>query len=559
MSARGPINSNSLQKRYPGVYRDFFSCCQSVASASNSFLWTGEFAGFYDGLTVSQKLPISSYVGFEVTDDNQVEVIRQYRYFDAVNQTFSTGVIDERLAINLERSISQKLQDQADFKGLRVHLLTEVPLGHSLGSYGAVASATALLLSPIKSWESKRPKDREEVLQIAREILALSQAGYSSGVTAYMALIDTAEPVVFFRQQGKYFAKPFSQLVDLADGLVWPIDFGLIYSGGITNAESVILANDQTISELDLAATRLETLLAGWSQPNFKQTYLEMLNMISSLMIMALVDLFKGGASNDRWRQLFNTMNQYQNLLRILHVSDSGTDLIYSQIHQLANEQQNAVGSGVKISGIGRGGCVLFALPYGNYRAGLLQLVNDLRIKSGRDIWLDYASWLDGIGGRPGIIEQDLASGRYSTLLGGDILIMRVIKQGRLRPVIITDEQLKAKANEFDLILDKTNGKITIAGRALTSKQLPSQKASVTILSDLLEDSKQMLNNNKLPGSYGENRYDLQGKIVSPLIKQVKALTGRDLLLKVTGGMYADYSLKLNPSNIVIGIIEQKR
>lgn len=559
MPSRDPINSSVLQKRFPAIYRDFFSRCQKVASASNSFLWTGEFAGFYDGLIVSQKLPISSYVGFEATDNGKVEVNRQYQNFQATEQSFVTGVIDERLATNLESYISQQFQNQPNFEGLRVHLLTEVPLGHSLGSFGAVAAATALLLAPTKSRESAKASDREQIYEAARQILTLSQAGYSSGVTAYMALVDSNEPVVFFRQNEEYFAKPLSQLADLTAGLVWPIDFGLIYSGGITNSESVILANDQTIAELDSAAARLGGLLTGWSQQNFKQTYLGMLNMTSSLMIIAFVDLFISGSSKDRLRQFFNTLNQYQNHLRILHVSNGATDLIYRQIHHLANEQQNEVGSGVKISGIGRGGCVLFAVPYGNHRQGVIDLVEDLRRQSGKDIWLDYASWLDGIGGRPGQIEQDLESGRHSPLLGGDILLMRVIKQGRPRQVIMTSEQLELASKEFDLILDKTSGKITIAGRTLTSKELPTQKATVTILADLLQDSKQLLNNDKLPGSYGENRYDLQGKIVSPLIKQVKKITGRDLQLSVSGGMYADYAIKINPSNVLIGVIEQKR
>lgn len=550
MTERLPTNSETLKKAFPQVYRDFFASCQQVASASNSFLWTGEFSGFYGGLTVSQKLPIRSYVGLETTFEGEVAINREYLTFDGAKQQFVKSIVDDRLCENLTQYLIKHYQGDKNFTGVRIHILTEIPLGHSLGSNGAIAAALALLLAKKQKFDT--------VFARAREILSLSQAGHSSGVSAYMALANTPSPVVFFTKDGSYVAKPIDELAGLATAPIWPIDFGLIYTGAQANAESVILANNQTVAELSHITNSLDQLLGKHQKFNFQRTYIDILNITAGLTASSLVEMLKRGADNPTLERFFNSLNQYQNLLHVLHVSDSLTDLLYSRIHQIANKQVNEVGSGAKISGIGKGGALLFAVPYGTHRSSISELVAKLAKETGRPLWLDYTSWLDGIGGQPGKIEQDIASGIHSSFIDRDALSLVVLEQGKMRKQVLTNERFESFKNSLDLLLDKTTGKIMIAGQSVTSKELPSQKATVAIFANLISTNGLMLQSADLPSSYGENRYDLQGKIVLPLIKQVKALTGRDLQLTISGKMYENYRLSLDPSNITIGILEKK-
>lgn len=550
MLDRVTAQTEVLQKQFPKTYRDFFAICQRVASASNSFLWTGEFSGFYGGLTVSQKLPIRSYVGLETTFDNQVTVNREYQTFDAEKQQFITAIADDRLCDNVQRYLVAYYKRDTNFTGVRVHLLTEIPLGHSLGSNGAIVAALALLLTG--------EGDFEATYTTARNIMSLSQAGHSSGVSVYTALTDKAGPIVFFSENDTFYAKSIEEVADVATSLIWPIDFGLIYSGAQTNAEGVILANNETVNELETDTQRLDQLFGGALQLNFRQTYIDMLNMTASLTVMSLSELFAKGTKHAVLEQFFNSLNQFQNLLHILHVSNGATDLIYSRIHQLANKQVNDVGSGVKISGIGKGGAVLFAVPYGTHRAAIVEMIEQLRQETGRPIWLDYASWIDGIGGQPGSIEQDIQRGKQSAFIGRDALSLTVLTKGTLRQQVVTSERFAELVSDIDLLLDKTTGKITIAGQPLTSKDVVSQKATVTIIDRLIREKSFTLKNEQLPSSYGTSRYDLQGKIVMPLVRCVKQLTGRDLQLSIAGGMYDGYSLTLDPSNIIIAIVESK-
>lgn len=551
MLNRLAANTQTLQKQFPGVYREFFAASQRVASASNSFLWTGEFSGFYGGITVSQKLPIRSYVGLETTFDAKVAIDPSYTAYDAEKQEFVSLTIDTRLAENLHHYLEQHLASRSDFTGVKVHILTEIPLGHSLGSNGAIAAALALLLAD-------QPENFEQVFEIARDILSLSQAGHSSGVTAYMALTASSSPTVFFSDDETYYAKTIDELAGLTQSAVWPIDFGLIYSGVITNAEGVILANNQTISELEADTQRLDTLLTGKQQLNFRKTYTDMLNMTASLTVLSLVELFTKGSKNSLLEQLFNSLNEFQNLLHILHVSNGATDLIYSRVHQVASKQTNDVGSGVKISGIGKGGAVLFAVPYGTHRTALVEMVEELREQTGRAIWLDYASWLDGIGGEAGKVEQDITHGVQSSFIDHDAVSLILYVKGVARQEVVTRERFNETLQSIDLLLDKTTGKVLVGGLPVTSKEVMSQKATVSIITDLLKTPNLTLSNTDLPTSYGTSRYDLQGKIVLPLAKCIKELTSRDLQLTVRGGMYDEYELHLDPSNITIGVLEKK-
>lgn len=547
MTSRLAANTYTLQKKFPNVYRDFFSVCQKVASASNSFMWMGEFAGFYNGVTVSQKLPLRSYVGFETTFDNKISISREYSTFEPVKREFTTYLVEEKLCEKYKKYLEVSLSKKSGFSGVRVHFLTETPMGHSMGSNGAIAACLALLISETNDFDS--------ILGTAREILSFSQAGNSSGVSAYTSLADANTPLIFKPADNSYYATP---MVPNNSEIVWPIDFGLIFTGTQTTLDGMILTTEHTLEELISKTRKVAKLLNGNIRYDFKQTYINMLNMTTGLAIDSFSHLLTKGADNNAIESFFDSMNQYQNLLKMLNVSSGTIDLLYGKIHNLANKQINDVGSGVKISGLGKGGAVLFALPFGTHRNDIMEMITQLREATGRNIWLDYASWIDGVSSKPGLIEQDLENRVHSKFIEQDARSIKLLKKGKIHNTIVTNEKFPEFVQDLDLLIDKTTGKIFISGKDLTSKELPSQKATVHIVSDLINSPNFKITNDEIGGSYGSSRYDLQGKITLPLVKQVKKITDRDLQLSITGNMYDNYTLSLDPSNISIGVVECK-
>ena len=551
MQAREAHNTLTLQRNFPEIYREFFAKCQQVASAPNSFLWSGEFSGFYEGgLLISQKLPFRVYVGFEKTFDSKITVDQGYIAYEMGENNFVKKVFDPQLAEQFKVFLSGQFGQEKDFTGISVHIMTEAPLGHGLGSNGALAAALATLVS--------KDKDIPKKFELARKILAASQKGYSSGVSAYNALTSTNQPILFFGHDKSFSAYPISEIAGVEGLINWPIDFGLIYTGVQTNSETVVLSTEHTMAELSIAGERVQELLADYSHPPFQQTYLDMLNMTSGLMVSGFAKIFARGSNDEALRDFFGTMNQYQNLLHILNISTKTADIIYRHIHELANKEINGSGSGVKISGIGKGGVMLFALPYGAHRTEIIEMTDSLGKEFNRNINLDYASWLDGIGHEAAKIEQNIEKGEVSSFLSQDVIIVDFLNHGKKSRQIMTKERYSEIVENVDLLIDKPAGRILIAGNALTSKELPSQKATVLILSELLNTTDYLLSSSEISDSYGSNRYDLHSKIVLPLVKQVKNLTKRDLQLSVSGGMYDNFQLKLEPDNISITVSEKK-
>ena len=57
-------------------------------------------------------------------------------------------------------------------------------------------------------------------------------------------------------------------------------------------------------------------------------------------------------------------------------ISNYEIDKLYVEVYCIANIIDNGVGSGAKITGVGKGGMVLFALPYGQYRNEIEKIID---------------------------------------------------------------------------------------------------------------------------------------------------------------------------------------
>jgi hypothetical protein len=274
-----------------------------------------------------------------------------------------------------------------------------------------------------------------------------------------------------------------------------------------------------------------------------------MLRQVTYETILTMSDMFHSGANNVLIERFFNTINQYQSLLQFLEITTPDIDRIYSAVHKMANKVDNIVGSGCKISGVGKGGEMLFAVSYGAYRDKIVSMIADLRANHGTDVVLEYSSWQDGIGAGGLTVEQSLSRGIKYTGLENDSRLLCIYAPAITGTKLISDDDKSIK--ELDLVLDNVNRKIFVRGEAVSSKQLSSQKATIEILKQLLENNERKLTNADLPKSYGDNRYDLHSKIVKPLTNLV------ELKFEISGETYGDFTIKLMPFNIKIGIIDR--
>jgi mevalonate kinase len=519
------MNSIELQKSFPKIYEDFFVNCQRVSSAPHSFLWVGDFSGFYGGLTISSKIPLRFYVGLEEISANKVEIDNEfYSYFPAL-KAFRK--------IKFDKHIKQALNDllSSEFQGYRVHFLSELSLGLSLGGLGALSAALAILVSD--------SADFDKLFNLGQTIAKSLQAGRTLGASTFCALHNSQYPTAFYSSGAKWWGKSFDEMMDLPSNPVWPFDFGLIFSGNLVQGAAVI----SSAEEVKITASqkqRLATELTGRAKLSFWSNYMEMLDQISNQTMLSFLDVLNKGTDDSSLRRFFEGLNQYQNLLHFLNISTPNIDKIYSLIHAASNKNDNGVGSGCKITGVGKGGEVLFAVPYGRYREKIPKLIKKLEGTS-----LDFTSWSGGTEVENAHIDQDLVKNIISEKSGDVKSIMRIYTKNGLQTKLISDKKMIIEA---DVVFDTIKAKIFVNGKTISSKDLPSQKMSVEIMSKLLMSEKYVLNNDQL-GSYGKSRYDLQGKIAIPLSK----LIGLDF--EITGGVYDDFSIRLKPLDLKIAVI----
>lgn len=531
------MNTQKLQKKFPKVYTDFFSRCLTVVSAPHSFLWSGDFSGFYGGLTISNKIPLRIYVGLEQISSGRVEVASDAVAYYSERKGFEHFQLDNRL----QRSLAKV---SADLEGYRIHLLSEIPLGSSLGGLGAIAACLASLTEAQKRKTTKDQKNNiskqqysnlfPKAWKIAREL----QTGRTMGATAYTSLCESKYPIVFYAEGEKYWAKSLDQLSKLGVDPVWPIDYGLIFSGKYVQGAAVI-ASAEEVKRLSIEReAKLD--FKPLSRNPFWEDYINFLRQISIQNLYALTDLFSKGAHENSLRYFFNSLNQYQNLLHFLEISNPDIDKIYSDIHRMANIADNRVGSGAKITGVGKGGMVLFATSYGQYRS---QLENQY------DGQLVYTSWQDGTEEKGVLMEQSISNNHYSHFLDPSSYLLTIFCEDSVSRRLVSEKDLEDM--DLDFIVDVYRHKIIMPGLSLSSKDIPSQKSTAIILKLLLESGTRELKNMDLPGSYATSRFDLQSKITNPITR----LSGIDF--EITGGMYENFVLKLKRLNKPVGVLEK--
>lgn len=526
------MNSKNLKTKFPRIYKDFFCKCERVVSSPHVFFWTGDFSVFYGGLAVCSKIPFRFYVGLEKISKDKLEISEEfYAYFPSQN-TFSKIRLDNYIIDSLTKSL------WSDLKGYRINFLSELPLGVSLGGLGALSACLGSLVGG----------SGEKAESFTVKLSSLLQRGRKSSATALTSLCESSYPLVYSQDGSRPRVLLLEKLLNLPDGVVWPIDFGLIFTGKLVQGSAVISSAEE-MEEVSKNLQEQAGELLGVYRGDFWKDYLSMLNHVACQNLVAIKKIFTSGSSDKNLSFFFSTLNQYQNLLHFLGISTAQINEIYSIVHKLANNLEGRPGSGVKITGVGRGGEVLFATAYGEAREKIERAATDLARRNGSKSSLDYASWRDGLETRGTVVEQNITSNVFSEFIRKGTYILDVFDGGESYSRIVFEDELSKLGPA--LILDSDKKKMIYNGKVPDSKKIVSQKATVNILEMILRKKDRKIFSNELPLSYGKSRFDLQSKIVKPLLK----LTG--LEFEITGGMYEDFSCKLRPFDLTIIILKK--
>lgn len=613
------INSKTLRRKFPKHYQDLFSNCQIVVSSSNCFFWIGEYARFFGGLVIQQKLPTKCLVGLEILDENKVEFAEELWGYNPTSKVFEAVEFENAKKVRVIEFLNAFWPTLRNpIKGFRIHVVNESRFSSGLGTSGVLltclATAMALLMGKvtpqeIDEWPSakirallsdKRYGSFREVYRLAWRITAISSDGNSSGSTNFTTLIKSAYPVVFlsknindflqgppainpkdilqkchFIESVPYWGSSLEEMFNIKSPQAWPIDIARVFTGTLINTENAFraltkirnstadlqMAIDNELNPLISTKGLDLNMLFGYDVEHRQKTsdldYLGVFHLITVKLLLVLRDLLKGGWDEDNMRNFMTTIRQVHDFNHFLHQSTEALDEICQRLTRVVARENEFNLSAAKVEGIGKGGNLLVFGPAGSIGDKARKQMKYLAEDMDKDISLDWATWIDGFGEDGVEVEQFLPAKKYSPFISADGFCLTEIVGGAKFHKIIDQAEIEKFRKQFDLFLFEPEHRIYIRGRALSSKDISSAKATIEILKKICQSRSYKISNKTFNhSSYGQSRYDLQSKIFIPLGKNLKKFANKKLNYQISGGMYENYSVGLNPNNLKIALVE---
>ena len=284
------MNSQSLQKAFPQVYRDFFAKCPLVVSAPRHIMWMGEYTVRHGGVAMHQILPIRGYVGLAPRKDKKEIRVQDCLIYDPIVQNFKKEDLDHHQKVNIEKNLSIFLKKTCGLEldsGFDIYIILELPLEHSLGRAGVLMAPmiVAFLLyynfisnGDIASWSAcplqdliNNPTTKFDF--VFRILWKWEVFNYTIGsaTSSFCSLTPSKTPLLFFSHRDTaslsadlknklrknkieiddlkfidssyYWGARTSEVFGEHVGWPWPFDWGVIHTGGmldVVNLEFLI-------------------------------------------------------------------------------------------------------------------------------------------------------------------------------------------------------------------------------------------------------------------------------------------------------------------------------
>ncbi|HCM67563.1 MAG TPA: hypothetical protein DIS62_00965 [Candidatus Kerfeldbacteria bacterium] len=614
------MNSESLRSRFPEVYKEFFAKCSTVVSAPGSFFWSAGLAVIYGGIGVIEKIPLRVYVGIERDHDTTLRFGDYISYIPHQQQfeNFSHNKVYEEKLLQLLDDVCRGLPNTV---GGKIHILSEVPRGAGLNQSGASNMGISVLLAlesgmtdrehiekqvSTKTPELQKDPVFDKIFRTSWKLEACAHADVGSGGGTYAAFVASASPILFYseRRQGTFSEHPYARYPSNVEGHyemfdtieyagyrlkdlfgwrgepVWPIDYGLIYLGqqkhsGIFLGPMRIIKKSldrledfvvEHMKEFPSSSRDVDPAFYFMTQANNHRGFWEKsINFLLILSVKAIDDLKKlvENGTAEALNEFVDTVDLQEQVMKFFTKGITQSDEVgfLSRIRDIiSNKATNGLRS-IKFlpDRADAGGDLLFVAPQGYLQDHIEEFQTLLRTHVSPLIRIDYMSWIDGIETGGVHVEQNLTMKQFSDFISHGTLHVAEWKSESLPTHrVYSVEAFEESKMHMDLLLDELEHKILVNGRPLTSKDIKSAKATIEILKVLLENLGEDVPAMQLPESAYIERNEMQSKIISPLATSFKRITGKHLPLSLHGGLRKNFAMKLDKSDLTIGVLERK-
>lgn len=612
-------NTEGLQERFPEVYQKFFAENDLVVSSDITYALTLSGLSWRIGSPlVGQKLPCKVYVGVQSTSGVRSLERGSARVYYSSEKKFLDSdyeLLDWKRALPyLEHAYLEKLSSNKK-SGLILNFLLEKPehlsfdcslsmmITNALSLYfniitpEEIGQMTALGMDEINSRNSDLAKKFHFLHAQAIRFMAVAITPATSGSTIYFNFFQSEYPLIHFTEErggtvGRRYAGLFPENVAgheklLEDMRWWGFrlnEMSRISGSFPLDVASVSLASsneelpfyeyvDHTVlpqfdALQDFVAQSFRSVRA--SPPHRLPLFLKHLKVAGRFwheyaagitysglfFIQKLINLYTHTLSSQAIEEFLEAFNAslYQDIPPMRSPSKNIRHAL-----RLIEQKGDAVGIPVGrrvIAEDKQDANVLIFAPMHKFRNEIKEIVSQIQRELNPKAHIDFASWRDGWGGDGLRVEQFISKGMYSKFIGSDA-VQRVQwkRGGGVRASISTRTSFEGAG--CDLLIDMLSEKIRVAGKECTSRELPSQKATVAIMDALLTAEGHRLHNRALPESgYARYRNEFQGKITGPLAALIKKRLKKRLPFKVEGAL-TDFWVSLDPKGFAIGVIKK--
>ena len=570
---REALNSKILRANNKTLYRSFFANYPLVVSSPGGAVLTGTFTDHIGGPGLHQKVPLRNYLGLRIVEGAEItfESYGTYDYFtnSFVNFDIKREHID-KLKI-LQRMISEKLGKKI---GLKAGVLNELPRRTGLNNPGSNAAnltvSYLLLTNQIEENDliefqnnssSMLEEKRELIKETARYFHSLWLGRNSAGFGVLSNMVSSSD-ILVYNPKAKFPVLPLRDIfkqemvgelpfdvVIIGTSDRYDIDFSLKTYDEVGDLFSI---TDQDVIKFEEAFMIDETRAKNFSV-KLRKSYFEALSE-TGLASVIVLGKFIENPSIENQKICLQVLNSSSEMINIFGQNFSRKDIVHSFIkkyfHDVHPDMPFALTTGITNN-------LLLITPRESMRNSLDGLISYVSRKINFDISMPLISWIDENDDDGVIVEKWSLNGIKPNYLPNNCLYLFGVKELETSVSVMAIDNREGLESQFDLLFDEDDKKIYVNGNKVTSKELPTVAATISLFGQLLESDNFTVSSNYLPAqSYFADRNELQSKILSPLKLFIKKELHKHLSLKISGTL-AEYSVCLYSSDISIGFIRR--
>lgn len=568
------MNTQSLQDKFPEVYRDFYARNDLVVSWCFILPWVREAWTYSKSFfRFKTSLPLKCYVWINKRNDKNI-VFSWVNFFDISNKKFEK--IDY-LKVNKEEEkiidiLKKELLKLGFTSWLDIEILSETARWHWLwfsGVSSALLSYWIYFLSKESLQEDLLNTYFKEIFSFSWKLDFISRYWDTYGHNSIFTLIPNSGISCFITDKIDINLENIDEIcniyyefkkINIDKNIELPFDYFLVFSWMPSDTKQVefykkIEHSDNFISkfvEENISNNKKDIYLNKFSDVDFvSDLKFNMINLQNLNALYLLSEIYKKPHDYklvDEFIKQINACRESVNFLE--NESNFAQDFLHLFKNNKVNQDED-----IWVCQVYSGKLWWWYMVVTKHwlsRNTIYKTVEWLK-RYYPNVELEYNSYIDWTCDDPVTVEQFISEWIYSKYIDKNKV---VYKDNKWKNYLWDYSDIILNEKDW-LIFDMISNKIFFNWEKLTSKDIPSQNTTIEVINRLLENINEEISNKDLPiSSYTWSKNEMLWKIILPLLKFIEIKTWEKLQI-VCKWSITDFFIKMWDVNLKIWTIKK--